>query len=153
MAKFLHEYIRYADGSVKENGWWKIDGNRLVNRFGGNHEYEPHQSDEIVEAADFNDLTDKVDYSYLLSPDSPYGWIDLEGNFYGCNYTEHSTLAYCYFKSSERELEMKGYVKVYRGHRGISYYIEGYLTDAQAATLRERGFEVMKYDCEGYQNE
>ena len=49
MARFLHEYLHYPNGTVVDNGWWEIVGNRLYNRAGGHHDYDPQSDDEIRE--------------------------------------------------------------------------------------------------------
>lgn len=107
MAKFLHEKI---DG--RDNGWWKIDGDRLVNRVGGWHPYKPEEDEEIIECEGWNELEGKIDYSYLLKPNSRNGWLDRGGNYYGCNYSDHDILAQKVLKKSEIELENLGWVKI-----------------------------------------
>lgn len=140
MKKFLHEFSRYADGSVKDNGWWEIVGDRLYNINGGFHylcDTSPNQI--IVEAEDFHDL----DWSCLLRPDSPYGWIDVHGKFFGCHFMEHDLLAEYYFKCSEIDLENAGFVKVYRNYDGKqSYYTQKHLTEQQEKTLIDLGVKI-----------
>lgn len=137
--KFLHEFIKYSNGEVEDNGWWEIQGNKLVNRMGGWHDYSTAEDDIIVEAESW----DRLDWSCLIKPDSPYGWIDLDGVFYGCDYHDHDSLARLYFKSDERTLEMIGFVKIYRSfNRTTAYYVERYLTAKQEATLLERGIRI-----------
>lgn len=135
MPKFLHEYLEYPCGLKIDNGWWKIENNYLYNRAGGSHSYVPNENDIIAEVNDWDDL----DYSYLLKPDSEYGYIDREGNFYGCDYHEHSDIAELYLKTTERELEEKGWIKIYRSHNHkTTYYYEHNLTEAQIKTLEEK---------------
>ena len=145
--KFLHEFSRYGNGVVLDNGWWKIseNGKYLENRSGGYHGYTPREDDIIVEVDDWDDL----DYSYLLKPDSPYGWIDRDGKFYGCDYRHHNALAiYVFRKDDEEDLIREGWVKVYRDFQGkiCAYYdwslgVRGRLTEAQEKTLDERNIE------------
>lgn len=40
------------------------------------------------------------------------GWLDRQGNFYGCDYQHHSAQAEYVHKSSERQLELAGWVKL-----------------------------------------
>ena len=144
MPKFLHEYSRYSNGLIVDNGWWKIseNGKYLKNRCGGYHSYIPREDDVICEANGWDDL----DYSYLLQPNSKYGWIDRDGKFYGCDYTHHSALAERVLKKSERELEKLGWIKVFADFNGgIAWYIDfdqgirGRVTEAQVKTLIDRG--------------
>ncbi len=140
--KFLHEFLEYQNGKKVDNGWWLIDEklNRLYNRRSGYHSYEPSGNDIIVEADNWQDL----DWSCLLKPDSPYGWIDLNGTFYGCDHFEHAELADLYFKSNERALEDIGYIKVYREIDGtVAYYTSRrFPTEKQEQTLIDRGIEL-----------
>ena len=137
--KFLHEFMTWGDGTKQDNGWGEIVGDKLVNRVGGWHEYIPAPDDIIVEADNWADL----DWSCLLNPNSPYGWIDKDGNFYGCNHFEHASLAELYFKCSERALEDSGFVKLYRSYDGsVGYYVARYLTEKQEETLLEKGVKL-----------
>lgn len=139
--KFLHEFCTSANGTVLDNGWWKIEGNRVYNRFGGCHTYEPSDTDIIVECDDWKDL----DWSILIKKDSPYGWISRDGTFYGCGYGDHKDLAELYLHKSEKELELLGYIKIYRGYdRKPSMYFNylncGFITENQKNTLSNLGF-------------
>lgn len=140
MRKFLFEYNRYNDGTVSPNGWWEIDGNRLVNQAGGWHHYEPSPDDKIVEAESFDDL----DYSYLLNPKSEYGWVSPDGRFYGCDYHQHETIADHILHMPGSELERKGWVKIYMDSfkRTKDWWCMKYLTEYQKATLEKHGFKV-----------
>lgn len=121
MPKFLHEFLRYADGTVIENGWWEIKGDRLINMVGGWHPYNPREDDIIIEAENIESL----DWSCLIDNKYSTGWLDLDGNFYGCEPTGHSMMAEFYFKSSERELEKIGFVKLFRDYdQTINWYCE-----------------------------
>lgn len=66
---------------------------------------------------------DRIKNSDYLKPNSPYGYIDDCGQFYGCNINSHDLLAEFYFNASKEELEMRGYVKVFRNIFGrIDFY-------------------------------
>lgn len=138
--KFLFEKQQYADGIVRDNGWWRISGDRLYNRCGGSHDYVPHDDDIICEANDW----DELDYSYLLKPESKYGWIDRNGRFYGCNYEEHDDIAELVLHKSSRQLETEGWIKIYAS---FTHDIEAYIDDKwrrlitpeQIQTLSDKG--------------
>lgn len=139
MKKFLHEFLKYRDGHIHDNGWWEIVGDKLYNEAGGYHYYIPEENDIIVEVNDWEDL----DWSFLIDNTQPYGWIDLQGNFYGCKYMEHELLAEKYFKATDRYLELKGYVKVFRGYDClIEYYVYRNLTEKQKQKLLELGIRL-----------
>lgn len=127
--KFLHEFLKCGDGTVTDNGWWEIRGNRLVNEVGGYHYYSPDKDDIIVEVNSRADL----DWSCLLVPDAKYGWLDLRGHFYGCRFQDHETIARLVLKTTERELEKSGWVKLYRNYpQGVGWYCEKtHMTKAQ----------------------
>lgn len=150
--KFLHEFSKYGDGTVSDNGWWQIseDGKRLLNGAGGWHDYIPSDDDIIAEADSWEDL----DWSCLIMPDSPYGWIDREGKWYGCKYSDHASVANLVLHSSERALEMQGWIKVYRNFRGeVDWFfdcdlgaIRSRLTPAQVKTLEDHGIYEPWFD-------
>lgn len=136
MPKFLHNFSEYNDGTIVDNGWWKIDGCYITNLYGGRQAYEPSDDDIIVEADDITNL----DWSCLLKPDSIFGFIDRNGKHYSCDYGEHRLFAQLYLKSNERCLEIQGWVKIYRNYnRQIEYYYENNLTNAQILTLENLG--------------
>lgn len=149
--KFVHEFLHYDNGSVKDNGWWEIseDGAKLFNMWGGWHDYTPREDDIIVEA----DNWDQLDWSCLLKPDSPYGWIDRRGVWYGCDYQSHAEVAELVLHSSERALEVQGWVKVFRGLGGkADWYIDadqgirGRITAEQVKALKEHGIHEPWFD-------
>ena len=144
--RFLHEFFKNADGTKRDNGWWRIseDGKHLINAYGGWHDYTPSSDDIIAEADSWDDL----DWSHLLKPDSPYGWIDREGKFYGCSYSNHDAVAERILHSNDRVLEEQGWIKVYRASTGETvwytdwrYCRSGGITEAQEKTLEEKGLE------------
>jgi hypothetical protein len=151
--KFLHEFLEYNNGTTRDNGWWKIDGDRLYNIRGGWHCYTPSPNDIIIEA----DSWDDVPMDYLLNNNAITGWIAPDGTFYGCDAEEHELIAERVLKTSETMLEDQGYVKIFRNPSYLIYTMRqrGYdistyefvgartrLTDAQRITLEHKGFDV-----------
>lgn len=142
--KFLHEFLKYSNGTVVDNGWWRIsdDGTKLVNRCGGYHGYEPSEDDIVCEVDGWGDL----DYSFLVKNDSPYGWIDRNGKYYGCEYEDHEDIAEFVLHKTSRQLEAEGWIKVYRGYgRERETYIDEkwwhLVTPEQLQTLVEKQLE------------
>lgn len=130
-----------------ENGWWELIGNTCYNRVGGRHEYYPQDKDVFAEANDW----DELDYSYLIKPDSEYGWVSPDGYFYGCKYADHSLMAKMYFKKSERQLEEEGWVKIFRDSydRKPTWMSDKLIiTEAQRITLESKGLQVDPDVCE-----
>ena len=82
---------------------------------------------------------------------SPYGWIDREGNFFGCDYMEHRDCANACFNLTETQAEKQGYIKIYSALGELEYYCNGRMTVAQKNTLENRGFTVD--ECEVNWNE
>lgn len=147
MRKFLHEFRHYPDGTIEDNRWWEIIGDKVYNMAGGWHDYRPSEDDIIVVANDWNELDWscllKDTTTYGLKDNSLYGWIDVHGKFYGCDYMEHDRIAYLYFKCTERNLEDAGFAKVYRDYDGSrAYYVAKYLTERQEKTLIDMGIEL-----------
>lgn len=139
MAKFLHEFLHYSNGEVSDNGWWEIVDNRLYNRMGGYHDYYPSPDDIIMEANRYEDL----DWSFLIKPESDYGWVTPDGEFLGCDYQDHDNVAWYCLKHTEYELEKMGYAKVFKDFSGERrYWVDRHLTEQQEQTLINLGVKL-----------
>ncbi len=127
-----------------DNGWWRIDGNMLVNPCGGFHIYIPSPDDEIIEADDWNDITRLT----VRDDSQTTGWLSPDGEFYGCKYSEHADLAECYIGKTERELEILGWVKIYYDPltKKYSYTYENELTNKQREIIENKGLELRLAD-------
>lgn len=151
--KFLHEYLEYNDGTIRDNGWWEIDGNKLYNIKGGFHYYDPSPNDIIIEADGWDDVPLE---DFLCDDTAITGWIAPDGKFYGCDPMDHDLIASRVLHSSEEDLEEKGYVKIFRNPGYLVYIMreKGYdidvyeflgrshlLTEAQKITLAMKGFD------------
>lgn len=116
---------------------------------------------DIVQIGNYQQLI--KEYSMNELKDAIEGWIDLEGNFYGCDEVcSHIALAREAFHTSSRGLELLGFVKTMKhplrdqpneyiegfNPYNVIYYITDYkrLTQKQYDTLIERGFKIRKYD-------
>ena len=144
--KFILEYLVYQSGKRECNGWWELKNGYCYNRNGGKHQHIPGDDDIIVEADDWSDL----DYSHLLVKDSLYGWINPQGDFYGCNYRDHSALAELYLHKCERQLEKDGWIKIYKDAfdgEPTWYCDKLMITEAQKITLERKGLEVDEDAC------
>ena len=142
---FLHEILKYQDGRTRDNGWWEIGHDGYVyNRRGGRHSYVPSEDDEIVEKEDWSDIIKATvrDDTYAT------GWIDTNGEFYGCARTDHALMAEYYFGQNEVQLENMGYVKVYElpmevmiekiSNGGDSHMFEAYLVERSTIQQRDK---------------
>lgn len=145
--KFLHEYLKSPNGTVLQDAYWEIRGNRLYNAAGGFHFYEPKEDDEIIEST-----WDEILYEAALKKlDSSKitGWIAPDGTFYGCDPTGHWEVAEFILHCNERELEKRGYCRIYcnpiwymTNESEYSYDYEKHLTEAQIDVLISKGLEV-----------
>ena len=122
-------------------GWWEYqeDLDRIVNDCGGWCFYSKNM--KIIEANSWDDL----DWSYLLDDTSITGWISPSGDFYGCAPRDHDDVAYYILHSTEQELEVKGFVKIYFdpiSHSYCWYSNKFHLTSAQLHVLEEKGLEI-----------
>ena len=145
--KFLHEYLKSPNGTILQDAYWEIRGNRLYNAAGGFHFYEPKEDDEIIEST-----WDEILYKQalrMLDPSKTTGWIAPDGTFYGCDYQDHWIVAERILNCTERELEERGYCKIYRNpiwcttdESEYSYYYEKHLTEAQIDVLTSKGLEI-----------
>ena len=112
MAKF----VRY------KHYWWKYNEKT-------NPEYATltNWRGEIAKGVNINYLycTEAQDFNFLdwrgtpvLDYTSRYGWLDRNGKFYGCVYTEHAAQAILVHHSTRRELEELGWIHISKS----SYY-------------------------------
>lgn len=147
MTKYLAEYSKYSNGEKKFNGFWEICGNRLVNLNGGWHDYRPSKNDKVYEVENYEDLPFR---DYYINNDFKTGWLDRNGNFFGCDYMEHEFVAWYVFHKEEHELEEMGWVKIYKnifeGGYDYLHYSRLPLTDSQKKYLIDNGFDIKKYD-------
>ena len=121
---------------LENNSWWQLKDNYVYNMFGGRHLAEPDLF--TVEAPDWEDL----DWSCLLDRESYTGWIAPDGTWFGCADGDHGLIAKFLLKSSETQLEQKGWVKIYRSeltHMRDWYVKNLKATQAQIDTLLEKG--------------
>lgn len=152
--KFLHMLKKCNSGRIWDNGYWEIIDDlpyyeagfcvKLENSSGGWHFHIITKDDEIIES-DWETVKRKY---YLSKSDSPYGWIDKDGIFFGCDYFEHNDCALACFGLYEGAAEQAEYVKIYKENDKLSYYHEGFLTDAQRQALINRNIELFIYDKE-----
>ena len=95
------------------NFWWNLEGNFLYNIAGGRQMAEWHKPfNEIVIEDDWIDLDWKD--TVIHNNNFKTGWINRNGLFFGCDYETHSIQAEFVHKKSERELELLGWIKIYK---------------------------------------
>ena len=81
------------------------------------------------------------------------GWVDRGGRLHRCRYRNHVSYADLVLGVSERELEDRGWIKLYRTHGpgsvdGVSWAMRhmGRMTVEQARRLARLGFDVLEDD-------
>lgn len=146
---FVHEYAKYSNGDIEDNGWWSYEKGKLVNSGGGYHEAMPLRSyKEKVKCNSWEDFykTDTYKNSLILK-DSKFGWLSPEGDFYGCDYRDHERVAIYYFGKDEEELEKSGWAKITMSlfDHIIRVYCDD-LTNKQIIYLEDNGFRYEKWD-------
>lgn len=117
----INKFYRLKDinnkAFVKIDGyWWELDVSTPINKATvrnltslGKMSDIDISLNQIVEAENYH----KLDWVGTRILDAKYktGWLDLDGNFYGCDYRCHKEQARILFNCSERDLEKKGFVK------------------------------------------
>ena len=136
------------------NGFWKIEereeGTVCVNRFGGWHWYTEDLGNDFYEVDKYEDLPFK---KYLINDKYKTGWVDREGRFYGCDWEQHSDVAWYCFGKEEYELEEAGWIKItntiYKdwfsnsnGELDYYYTSDWPMTAEQINWLNKNGFKV-----------
>ena len=158
MPLFVHEYYDTPSQKNIENGWWEYrpETGKVYNRNGGWHNFSEHPMQEFKEGEWPDIIAMTIRDDSLLT-----GWIAPDGEWYGCESTEHVSLANYLLKTSERDLEERGWIKVTE----IPWYLhredptnwpnryEYYhfsnthrITKAQEKTLADHGLELKPYD-------
>lgn len=135
----------WRDGDT-DLGYW-------VNNFGAGCRVSPR--DEILETTEVEseDALDWMKTSWVSAMASRAkdwrgnklyeGWLSPEGEFWGCQWQEHDTLAFYVLKKQVRDLEREGWGRVIEYSGGILCSVmgkenyDGDLTEAQAKFLLE----------------
>ena len=101
-----------------QHNWWQYDETSdlsaatLIN-IKKEALYNFNLSDKnIIEANSFEEL-DWND-TEILSNGSKLGWLDRQGNFYGCEFSNHALQAKLIHNSSRQELEQKGWIHIFQ---------------------------------------
>lgn len=148
MPRFLHEIATYRNGITQDNGWWEIRGLTLYNQLGGHHAYVPSADDEIREC-EWEDILRET----VRNDKETTGWIAPDGTFYGCAPQDHAALAKYVLYTTEQDLELRGYIKIYENpyflrqsypeYGAYSYMrCDGHWpTEAQLHVLQEKGLK------------
>jgi len=120
---------------------------RLENYNGGYHYYKIVEQDEI-----FSSDWETVLYNYYKNNQkSEYGWLNREGQFFGCDKYDHAQCIYNISGMYEQDAEKVGWIKIYYDPSmpsarddGICWYIKDIrrITHEQKDELLMRGFNV-----------
>lgn len=135
-------------GGEKRTYWFKDigDANLLENEYGGR--YFRKATDKVlahVSATSFDTLDWKRTSYYIEDGES--GWLDPDGNFWGCYYGGHASLAKHVLKMGYAEIERAGWVHVDEAGKIGRYTWRkaskgGEPTEAQAKWLEAHGHDL-----------
>lgn len=108
-------YISMRKFVLYNNIWWEYKGDplnnaRLYHIFGGESQPKDISDLNIVEAQDFYHLD--WEGTDVLNKNSRFGWLDREGNFYGCEFEFHELQAVFLHHKNSRELEKLGWIHI-----------------------------------------
>lgn len=154
---FVHEFMEYGDGTVRDNGWWEYDPDteKVYNRNGGWHDYRHRPEEEIIEST-WEDILART----IRDDSCVTGWIAPDGEFFGCDPMDHARMAEYYLKTTEQYLEDDGWIKItevpfwamgkYPNINGRYEYhffnLHKHITQAQYKTLKDKGLELEEFD-------
>ena len=142
--------------------WWKYDEKTEINnaniyniedvpKYGIDLTNYVFVNEQCFEDLDWSDTVVYNNYSKL-------GWLDRDGNFYGCDFVFHDLQCYLIHNSRAVELEKKGWVHISKfGDEIIAFYAADYNegiipTDAQMKYLSEHPYIDAKMVIEAYAN-
>jgi len=120
----------------------------IKNSFGWTEDYIMKDWNKVIETT----AVDIINRFYKNGTE-PYGFIDRDGTFYHCGYFEHSQCATFCFGMDEWDCEKAGICKIALNPLNDGkrfYFCDKKLTEAQAKTLREEGFDVDDWEI-GYE--
>lgn len=144
---FLDEDIDIPDCWVRKGWYYVIDINEkewlIENEYFGRHLVP----DELMSFPTSADSDEEADYSLLLDKDSDNGWISPSGEFFGCEFYYHRTIAEKYLKSTEQKLENNGWIKLTSAAGPLCSNPLNLITENQMNVLKEKGYteEEIKY--------
>ena len=107
--------------------WWEYDDStpinnaRLKNIGLGQNSGNDLTGYEIIEADSWYDLDWKGTKVY--SPEYFTGWVSPDGKFYGCDYEYHLEQALFVHKTTMRDLEERGFIKITKKLRSDEYMV------------------------------
>jgi len=132
--------------------WWEYDEkyDRLYNAQGGWHPWNS-ETEEILEWEEHAEDFDELDWekTTLIQPDSELGWLDPQGKFYGCKYGNHDLLADLHLRSSVKDLEKDGWLRIVRVEGEMRYYLTGSnirITSRPKRWLFDQGIHIDEED-------
>ena len=143
--RFLHEFEVSPTGVKHDKGCWKIgDDGYVYNSVGERHSYEPSDDDEIIEADGWPEIFKMT----VRNNSEETGFISPDGEFFGCKFEHHYLMAEYFFGMSEREMESKGFIRIFKAPQFFkdTYYTyiargeRDLITANQKITLKQRGF-------------
>ena len=152
--KFKRSWYEIKSGSQIDNATIINCGGMIIGINIDLREYE------IIEANSFEELdwtnTD------VLNKSSRFGWLDREGNFYGCDFASHEFQAQIIHKSTRWDLEEAGWIHISSPSKYDSYiitaefrgdYDNGVMpTDKQMEYLCSRNDVQFSQVLEAYEN-
>lgn len=102
--------------------------------------YKVKITDKIIES-NWNDIL--LDY-YKNSQEAKCGWINKQGDFFGCKEYDHARCIQIISKMYEKDAEQIGWIKIYYDTKHQLYWYinpKCHLTKAQSEKLFDKGFE------------
>lgn len=130
------------------NFWWEIEDDKLYNMVGGHQlaDWYKIEDEDVVEVNDWKDL-DWIG-TEIYDDTLKTGWINRDGKFFGCGSQWHSRQSEFIHNKTERELELLGWIKVYRSNVFESKNKNGYdfiivsnrINELQKNKLNKLGF-------------
>jgi hypothetical protein len=143
---------KLPNGVLMKPFWMERVGNMLHNISGGRQPFVGDDEQcihETVQADDFEDLDwDKTCWGKNVDLDRHHGWLSRDGDFYGCDYMGHDSLAYFALGKEVAELEKTGWIRV-QYNEPLGGYHNGMklrFSQAQSRFLKARGCDIRDED-------
>lgn len=162
MINWVEVKTKYADGSVSNDTHYLFVERNYKNPAYGEWIYRNVHGGfctkdciEVVNSGiftgtkeDFIALHRKEFYLYLIKKNSPYGWLSPFCEWIPCSYLHHQDVAEDYLGYDERELEKRGWIKVFKEYDSDkAVYAQINANERQLEWLGNHQVHYSKYAC------
>ena len=155
---YVKAKTKFADGSLSDKAiYFIVERNDNYGWIYRNFEggWCTKECIEIIESGIFTgtkeqfiELYRKDFYDYLIKENSPYGWLSPFCEWFPCEYTHYQDVAENYLGYDEKELEERGWIKVFKEYDSDkAVYAQIKANERQLEWLGNHQVQYSKFAC------